>query len=354
MLHYTVNQITNNIMCFNQYEELFIPDYLADIRLDKAIATLFPRYSRNRIKKWLMDGKILVNDCQAAPDQKTYKNNKIKICTDQDIMQEEAMHLAEKIDLNIVYENKSILVINKQANLVVHPAAGNWHGTLLNGLLYHYPKTATQLPRAGIIHRLDKNTSGLMVIAKTFEAQNNLVVQMQKRLIKRKYLAFVWGITPHQGTIDSPIGRDKTHRHRMTTLPIGFGRQAKTYFHLLSIGNLQNEPVSLISCDLETGRTHQIRTHLESIGHPLIGDPIYSRKNIRNTKHLECIPNKSSLPNPQKKQNLLQLPISRQALHAWKLGLQDPSTSVWSEWQSDVPHDIQMLAASANIHLPSK
>lgn len=361
-----LNQICEEDLFAHKSETLSIPDNLAGIRLDKALSILFPCYSRNRIKKWIKEGRILFDDCLADPDQKATEGTKVELRPEQDPV--DRSFFPEDIDFNVIYENSNILVINKQPGLVIHPAPGNWHGTLLNGLLHRYPETAPQLPRAGIIHRLDKDTSGLLVVARTLTAQTNLIRQMQNRLIKRRYLAFVWGIPPMQGIIDAPIGREKNHRCRMATLPLGNGRPARTHFRLLGKGNWQGEPISLLCCDLETGRTHQIRVHLESIGYPLVGDPIYSRRHFKKEEHLrtatpETIPSFSPKQNKignffhqkeitQIKKTQQKINISRQALHAWQLGLNNPASSEWLEWQVPLPEDMQLLAQTLSISLP--
>ncbi len=208
----------------------------------------------------------------------------------------------------------ALLVVNKPAGLVVHPGSGNWQGTLLNALLGRAPALAG-IPRAGIVHRLDKDTSGLLVVAKTLAAQTDLVRQLQARSVKREYLAVVQGRVARDGKIDAPIGRHPVKRTRMAVT--ARGRQAVTYFQVLE----RYERATLLRCRLETGRTHQIRVHLSSLKHPLIGDPAYGKRNGA-------------------------IPFSRQALHAERLGLLHPSTGRPMSWQADPPEDMQELIST--------
>jgi len=217
---------------------------------------------------------------------------------------------AEAIDLDIVYEDDALLVINKPAGLVVHPGSGNWSGTLLNALLHHAPQLQG-VPRAGIVHRLDKETSGLLVVAKTLEAQTDLVRQLQARTVKRHYLALVEGNVEQAGKVEAPIGRHPTTRTKMAV--VSRGKPAVTHYSVLQ----RFARHTLIECRLETGRTHQIRVHMQSIGHPLVGDPTYGSKRVHAFK--------------------------RQALHAARLGLIHPVTHAAMEWEAPLPEDMHAL-----------
>ena len=229
-----------------------------------------------------------------------------------------ARHAPEEIPLAVVFEDAAILVIDKPAGLVVHPGSGNWSGTLLNALLRHAP-ALTGVPRAGIVHRLDKETSGLLVVAKTIPAQVDLVRQLQARSVTRDYVAVVHGLVARTGVVDAPIGRHPVHRTRMAV--IARGKPARTYYFPVEHGTGWTQ----IRCRLETGRTHQIRVHLNSIGHPLIGDPVYGTSQ-----------RKSALP-------AAALKFPRQALHAAGLELIHPVTREPLSWVSALPADISEL-----------
>jgi 23S rRNA pseudouridine1911/1915/1917 synthase len=231
-----------------------------------------------------------------------------------------AVDAAQDIPLHIRFEDDALLVIDKPAGLVVHPGSGNRDGTLLNALLHHAPSLAA-LPRAGIVHRLDKDTSGLLVVAKTLEAQTSLVRQLQARTVKRDYLALVVGSPPPSGSVQAPIGRHPTVRTRMAV--VASGRAATTHYRTLARGR----GWALLECSLETGRTHQIRVHLHSIGHPLIGDAVYGARSAR-------------APLPAAARG-----FRRQALHATRLALTHPVSGERMSWESALPHDMAQLLA---------
>lgn len=303
-------------------KSFWVPAHCAGQRLDKVLALLLPDYSRNRLQAWVEEGAVTL-DGQAV-------KNRQMVCEGQQIqvnprpLAEESAFLPEALDLDVIYEDAAILVINKPAGLVVHPAAGNWSGTLLNGLLHRDP-AATHLPRAGIVHRLDKDTSGLMVVARTLEAQTDLVRQLQARTVKRTYLALVWGKVPPAGTVDAPIGRDVRERTRMAVVAGNAGKPARTHFTWLAGTVYGGASLSWVRCDLESGRTHQIRVHMESIGHPLVGDPVYTRMGKGQRR-----------PSP-----VLSFP--RQALHAYRLGLLHPVTRQAMSWEAPIAADMQTL-----------
>lgn len=288
-----------------------VPAGCAGQRLDQALARLFPDYSRNRLARWVRDGQVTIDGRVRAPRHKLDGGEAIEL---DPVPQEEMLaHRGEDIPLATVHEDGSLLVLNKPAGLVVHPGSGNWRGTLLNALLHHAPALA-EVPRAGIVHRLDKDTSGLLVVAKTLAAQVDLVRQLQAHSVKREYLAVVHGRPSRGGKVEAPIGRHPVNRTRMAVT--ARGRPAATHFEVLE----RYANAALLRCRLETGRTHQIRVHLGSLGHPLVGDPTYGKRN-------------SSIPFP------------RQALHAERLALVHPVTRETMSWQADPPADMQELIA---------
>jgi 23S rRNA pseudouridine1911/1915/1917 synthase len=286
-----------------------VPAGCAGLRLDQALARLFPGYSRNRLARWVRDGQVRIDGRVLAPRHKVDGGEAIEL--DPGPRNDTPAHRGENIPLDAVHEDGSLLVLNKPAGLVVHPGSGNWHGTLLNALLHHAPALA-DVPRAGIVHRLDKDTSGLLVVAKTLAAQAELVRQLQARSVKREYLAVVHGRPSRDGKVETPIGRHPVNRTRMAVT--ARGRPAATHFQVLE----RYANAALLRCRLETGRTHQIRVHLGSLGHPLVGDPTYGKR-------------RSSIPFP------------RQALHAEHLALVHPVTRETMSWQVDPPPDMQEL-----------
>lgn len=229
----------------------------------------------------------------------------------------------EPVPLDVVHEDEHLIVLAKPAGLVVHPAAGNWRGTLLNGLLHRWPHLAG-VPRAGIVHRLDKDTSGLLVVAKTLIAQTDLVRQLQDRSMGREYLALVWGQPVSNGRIEAAIARHPRERTKMAISQSPLAKPAVTHYQKLAAGALDGKPVALLRCKLETGRTHQIRVHLQSIGYPLVGDLVYGKQ------HLASV-------------------FPRQALHAERLALAHPTQGTVCEWQAALPPDMAALLAHAGI-----
>jgi 23S rRNA pseudouridine1911/1915/1917 synthase len=303
-------------------QALAIPESLNGQRLDLALQTLMPEHSRSRLQAWIKDGLVQLNQQQVTAKTKVWGGDKVQV-TPPPNLQENAFK-PEDIPLDIVYEDDALLVINKPAGLVVHPAAGNWSSTLLNALLFHYP-ALTDIPRCGIVHRLDKDTSGLLVVAKTLEAQTSLVRQLQARTVKREYRAIVWGQIWRNGKIDQPIGR---HSHARTKMAISrTGKPAVTHYEVLERFGVH----TYLRCSLETGRTHQIRVHLQFLKAPMLGDPVYGIGNI--------------IPHKLMTQTLRDAVsgFKRQALHAIKLGLIHPVTQQPMEWQIELADDMKML-----------
>ena len=290
-----------------------IPAELGGLRLDQALARLFPEHSRSRLQAWLKDGRIRLDGESAGSRQKVSGGERVEL----DVAQppEIAAEQPEDIPLRVVFEDAHLLVIDKPAGLVVHPGSGNWSGTLLNALLHHAPQVA-EVPRAGIVHRLDKDTSGLLVVAKTLTAQTDLVRQLQARTVRRHYWALAQGRVQAGGTADAPIGRHPAQRTKMAV--VGNGRPAVTHYTVVE----RFARATLLECRLETGRTHQIRVHMAHIGHPLVGDPVYAARRV---------------PDPA------WAGFERQALHAFRLGLIHPATGEAMEWEIPMAEDLDAL-----------
>lgn len=297
---------------------LEVPPEVSGERLDKFLGGALPDYSRNRLKAWVEAGAVTVDGKITKVRHLLRGGESIKVFPQE--MPEQFAFAPEDIPLDVVYVDDSIIVLNKPAGLVVHPAAGNWTGTLLNGLLHRFPELKN-LPRAGIVHRLDKDTSGLMVVARTDIAQTSLVRQLQERTVGRRYLSLVWGDAPSQGKVLATVGRDQRDRLKMAA-GSAQGKPAATLFRRLAKGAFSESPVALLECRLETGRTHQIRVHLESQGFPLLGDPVYRKRTPGAAK---------------------SLPFSRQALHAYALSLQHPATQEVMTWFRLPPQDFMEL-----------
>ncbi|OAM27898.1 RNA pseudouridine synthase [Eikenella longinqua] len=298
---------------------LTVPTDLAGQRLDAALAKLLPDYSRSRLSAWIKDGAVLLGGERALPKERLIGGEKLEVHI-QPSYETQAFQ-PEPMPLDIVFEDDSVIVLNKPAGLVVHPAAGNWSGTLLNGLLAHCPALSA-LPRAGIVHRLDKDTSGLMVVAKTPAAQNSLVQQLQARSVKRIYRAVADGIVPFDGKIDTLIGRDPHNRLKMAVVEFG-GKRAVTHVKVLE----RYQSHSYIECALETGRTHQIRVHLREANHPLAADPVYG-----NPRHPASEAVKEAVRQ-----------LARQALHAYRLSFTHPESGQIVQFEAPLPEDIHHL-----------
>src|SRR5260221_3479573 len=299
-----------------------VPAELGGLRLDQALARLFPQYSRNRLQAWLESGHIRIeNQTGRIETQEGKARRKSHVAGGERIVLEppavpraEAPQ-AQRMPLKVVYEDGALVVIERPAGLVVHPGAGKPDRTLLNALLAHAPALAG-VPRAGIVHRLDKDTSGLLVVAKTVESQTDLVRQLAERSMGRVYLALVQGDPPASGTIDAPVGRDVRQRTRMAVT--NRGKPARTAYRVIE----RFGRAALVECRLETGRTHPIRVHLQHIHHPLVGDTVY-RRGTRGG-----------------------IDFPRQALHAAELSLTHPQTREPMVWKSPLPRDFKQLVAS--------
>jgi len=303
--------------------ELIVPDSLFGNRADHILSILLKDISRSRLKRWIEQGFVLVNNKTITPKQKLFSGEKIVVFIQQD--DRELQFEAENLDLDIIFSDDDIVVLNKPSGLVVHPADGNWTGTLLNRILYHYPENKS-LPRAGIVHRLDKDTSGLLVIALNESSQLKLTKQLQEKKVYREYRAIVWGNLNLPGSINEPIGRHPKNRIKMSVNKIN-GKAAVTNFE--PIENFHYH--TYVKCILETGRTHQIRVHMQHIGKPIVGDPIYGFKKILPFKNLP--------------RNLIDIITNfpRQALHAKKLGLSHPRTNKDMSWEIKLPDDFSYL-----------
>jgi len=297
-----------------------VPPELGNKRLDQIAAELFPDFSRAKLQSWIKDGQLLVDGKAMKPKDKLIGGEQLSI---EVKLEAEGEWEAQKMDLPIVYEDEHILVLNKPADLVVHPAAGNQDGTLLNGLLYHCPELRN-IPRAGIVHRLDKDTTGLMVVAKTLQAQNHLVEQLQSREMGREYEAVVQGTLTGGGKVSEPIGRHPKDRLKMAVHPSG--KEAITHYRVVEHFAAHTH----LRLKLETGRTHQIRVHMSHIQHPIVGDPLYGGR-VRLPKGV----------GPELRAVLRD--FNRQALHAKHLELYHPATDELMDWEVDLPDDMYML-----------
>jgi 23S rRNA pseudouridine1911/1915/1917 synthase len=297
-----------------------IPDDMAGLRLDQALAGLFPDFSRSRLTAWIRDGKVRVDARACRPRDRVIGGEHIELVAEIEAVGDGCE--PESIRLDIVYEDRDLLVVNKPAGLVVHPGAGNRSGTLQNALLHHDPALA-KLPRAGIVHRLDKDTSGLLVVARTPAAHHALVKQMQAREIEREYEAVVYGVMTGGGTVEADIGRHPTERTRMAVRP--GGRVAVTHYRVVE----RYKAHTRIRVQLETGRTHQIRVHMAHIHHPILGDPVYGGR--------------ARVPGGDPRLREAIQGFKRQALHAARLALSHPVTGVALSWEAPLPDDLRAL-----------
>jgi 23S rRNA pseudouridine1911/1915/1917 synthase len=291
-------------------EHIILEEQKGD-RIDKAVSILDSEWSRTQVQQWIKEGHVLVNGTPVKSNYKCSINDKIEIfIPDPEVLDV----LPEEMGLDIYYEDQDVLVVNKPRGMVVHPAPGHLTGTLVNGLMAHCKDLSgiNGVLRPGIVHRIDKDTSGLLMVAKNDMAHESLVNQLVAKTVTRKYKAIVHGVIPHDfGTIDAPLGRDPKDRQSMTV--VDDGKHAVTHFHVLE----RFSAFTLVECQLETGRTHQIRVHMKYIGYPLAGDPKYGPK-----KTLE---------------------IDGQALHAGVLGFTHPRSGEYLEFEAPLPEDFKQL-----------
>jgi len=300
--------------------KIIIPDRLIGSRLDAAISEMLPELSRNKITSWIKSGEILIDSNPFKPKEKVLGGEIIEMNVSP---KENTNWIAEDIKLDIVFEDDEILILNKPSGLVTHPGAGNTHGTLANGILFARPEL-NQLDRAGIVHRLDKDTSGLMVVAKTEHAKVSLIKQLESHSVSREYSAIVYGSMVTGGMVDEPIGRDSVNRQKQAVTK--GGKPAITHFRVIE----KFKNFTLIKAILETGRTHQIRVHMSHIGHPLLGDFTYGGK----------------VKFPKGAKEELKIAIKefpRQALHAKKLSIIHPVDNKELAWKSKLPEDLDTM-----------
>ena len=303
--------------------ETRVPPELAGQRFDQALARLFPQYSRSRLTQWIKDGHVLLDGKPARPRDAVIGGQRVALAAVAEAL---TTVTPEDLPLDIAYEDAALIVVNKPAGLVVHPGAGNRAGTLQNALLHHAPELV-EVPRSGLVHRLDKDTSGLLVVARTLEAHTKLVTALQAREFEREYLAVVNGVMTGGGTVDAPLGRHATDRLRMSVREDG--RTAVTHYRVVKRYRAHTQ----VAVQLETGRTHQIRVHLAHIRYPIVGDPVYGRRLTlppAATAHLK---------------EVLQ-GFRRQALHAHRLGLVHPMSGEPMSWEAPPPADMQSLMAA--------
>ena len=288
--------IAEDILTDDEPQVFRVTDEMPLERLDKVLAQLMPKHSRSRLQTWIQGGHVLING-KPAKLRQTVREDDVITVYEQPAPEDHAF-VPEDVAFDVLGETADWVVVNKPVGLVTHPGAGNWSGTLLNGLLYRYPELL-QVARAGIVHRLDKDTSGLLVIARNEVAQTHLVRQLQARTMGRQYLALAHGRMLEQGTVDRPIGRDPKVPVRMSVDSLSAPKSAVTHYQLVRVGEYGGSNISQVTCRLETGRTHQIRAHLTSLGHPLLGDILYGGRAIEGA--------------------------ARQMLHAHHLRFEDPA-----------------------------
>lgn len=315
-----MRKYNNDTLMNTEGIQLEIPLQQSAGRLDQVLAALLPDYSRSRLQQWIAEGLVLVDGRSPRTRDKVLGGEQVQLFPPEEA---ESDCLPEAIDLNVLYQDEDLLLIDKPAGLVVHPAAGNLHGTLQNALL-HFDASLAALPRAGIVHRLDKDTSGLLVVARSLLAHRVLVELLERREIEREYRAICQGLMLSGGQVDAPIGRHPTQRTRMAVTHQG--KPARTRYQVLE----RFRAHSLLAVTLESGRTHQIRVHLAHIRYPLLGDPLYGgRLKLPKGAGEPLIEALRSFP--------------RQALHAHRLALAHPRSGDWLEWTSPLPADMEQL-----------
>ena len=297
-----------------------VPNSYYGMRVDKVLALLFPDYSRTALQKWLKEGLVLVDDEIPSQRDKVQGGEHVELVVPRE---QNTDWQPESMALELLYEDNDLLIVNKPAGLIVHPGAGNPNGTLVNGLL-GYDSRLASLPRGGIVHRLDKDTTGVLAVARNESSRLNLIRQLANRGVRRSYLALVQGVPISGGSVDEPIGRDQRDRRRMTVSAAG--KPATTHYRI----EHRFRAHALLRCELETGRTHQIRVHLRHIGYPLLGDPVYGGRSR--------LP-----PGAEETLRMALQQMSRQALHAEKLALKHPATGQEMEWTVPMPEDMETL-----------
>ena len=300
--------------------QILIPKRMEGERLDVVLAEMLPEYSRSKITSWIKSGQALISKKTFKPKDKANGDEIVYLATSQENIN---AWQAENIPLNIIFEDKDIIVLNKQFGLVTHPGSGNWSGTLANALL-NYDSNLAKMDRAGIVHRLDKNTSGLMVVARNHKSQKYLVQQLQTHSISREYSAIVYGHMISGGTITEPLGRDSNNRVKQAV--VRNGKEATTHYRVID----RFKSHTHVKAILETGRNHQIRVHLSHIGHSLVGDSIYGGKVRYPRKASEALKNEL-------------LNFRRQALHSKKLSLNHPQSGELMSWKAPLPDDMLKL-----------
>lgn len=291
-----------------------VSDEMSFERLDKVLAQLMPQHSRSRIQTWIEGGHVMVNGQVAKVRQNLREDDQITVFV-QPAPEDQAFK-PENVDFEVLAQSPDWIVVNKPVGLVTHPGAGNWSGTLLNGLLFRFPEL-THVARAGIVHRLDKDTSGLLVVARNEVAQTHLVRQLQARTMGREYLALAHGRMLSEGRVDLPIGRDMRVPVRMSVEKPAAPKAAVTHYKLMRVGEYFDSNVSQVICKLETGRTHQIRVHLASLGHPLLGDTLYGGRMLGQ--------------------------VTRQMLHAHQLRFEDPGGAGEVSFVAPMPEDMAQV-----------